>query len=86
MRPIDADTLLEMVENLQYGGSAEYEDGFNDACEQVVLLIKGADAVERTKGTWKLACSECGAVSEERFMFCQHCGAKMDGGEQNAID
>ena len=65
----------------------------------VVAEIPTVDAVEVVHGRWenpskyglstmmdKLGnvCSACASYCDNRFNYCPHCGAKMDGGVKNA--
>lgn len=88
MRLVDADVLLTAFpkgENEIFRTSAVR--GTIDACPTV-------DAIPVVHGTWKrnkngtYSCSECHSwiPNEQRYYanFCLYCGARMDGGENEA--
>ena len=68
----------------------------------VINEIPTVDAVQLRHGSWKLTepdwntwkCSCCGDEwtlddgnpSDNNMLFCPHCGARMDGGDENAAD
>ncbi len=59
-----------------------------DACPTVeaVPVVHGRwEVIEASDGLYK--CSVCGEwqfIPEEHFAYCPYCGAKMDGGADNA--
>ena len=90
--------LNEKVEDYE---KAIYAKGWNDCNTQYrenILSIPSADVVEvkhsrwifgQTMGHSWMKCSEC-CVSQggqtATFTYCPNCGAKMDGGADDAID
>ena len=68
-------------------------DWLNPAIPNVVNVIldrlPAADAVEVVHANWidrdgKTWCSACGASNKQyKPPYCPHCGAKMDGGEND---
>ena len=72
-----------------------------DISSEDIKAIPAADVVEVRHGRWKkvhdevcywLACSVCGEEIPKRFGtdyytdYCPNCGAKMDGGADDAAD
>lgn len=53
-----------------------------------VAPVVHAEWIENDNGTW--SCSRCKSwlPNEQHYYarFCLHCGAKMDGGEKDAVD
>ncbi len=72
-----------------------FEGGWHDAIDEIeddIKSIPAADVVPVVHGHWiedgdVKICSECGEEhcwQEYRASYCEDCGAKMDGGEENA--
>jgi len=92
MRLIDADALANVIETncpaLNF--AALLSKGW------VLSLIRdktNTPTVELKRGKWIAAwfdsrpvCSECGKFADERTDYCPNCGAKMDGGDEDAGD
>ena len=86
MRPIDADWLLDVVENII---DWDTERDKNRIIHQVRELTPTVD-IEPKKGTWiytggkeewyarEYRCSECGDTMLGEANFCPNCGAKME--------
>lgn len=75
----DALKVLEEMETIEDGLDAMHD-------------LPAADVVEEVHGRWKQArytqaplyvCSECDASAFKAHNYCPHCGAKMDGKENN---
>ena len=91
MRLIDADSLLQKVSKMiDYCKSDDKVNGLT-ALFQVgdsIIDCQTVDAVPVVHGRWikdgdYVVCSECGeehAWDEYRAIYCEDCGAKMDGG------
>lgn len=76
-RYIDASILIDdLVQNR----------GFYPALvESAIKNTPTADVVAVKHGEWGFdgtgwTCSECDSYGDERYKYCPHCGAKMDGG------
>ncbi len=76
------------------GESGIYADAYNDLAEDF-YSIPAADVAPVVHGRWVDGrCSNCGidiptddahdAIFENECRFCYYCGAKMDGGAENA--
>ena len=91
MRAIDADALINELNNSHYPGSPYIDAGIS------IAIGKVCDAPtiepERKKGKWEIyvismfdgegcRCSECGFEGAPYWDFCPNCGSPMDGGEQ----
>lgn len=97
-RLIDANALFDRVDALckDSGFYRPIYDGF----KSMVSTAHTVDAVEVVHGRWQKSidnecemhkCSVCGARVVKGFyeyenpnLYCYHCGAKMDGGADNA--
>lgn len=78
------------------GESGIYADAYNDLAEDF-YSIPAADVAPVVHGRWVDGkCSNCGvdiptddahdAIFENECRFCYYCGAKMDGGDRDAVD
>ena len=89
MSYIDADALIGMLpDDLPYKGSVK----------RVLMQAPAADVVEVRNGEWGFdglgwTCSECGEYAlsiktkiQVHSNYCPNCGAKMDGGNKDAVD
>lgn len=93
MRCIDADALIEFIENrYDITWKDDYEGGIKDACVDILEEINKMPTIEpqRKKGWWiehnphkwglgiVFECSECGEkIDCEPSNFCPNCGADM---------
>lgn len=81
-----------------FGSYGHYADGFEEGCI-AVDDADAADVVEVVHGEWKLKhigaghyweCSVCHTnpciYVTENTKFCPNCGARMDGGNEDAAD
>lgn len=68
-----------------------------EICTQEINSIPAADVAPVVHGRWVDGkCSNCGvdiptddahdAIFENECRFCYYCGAKMDGGDRDAVD
>lgn len=71
------------------GESGIYADAYNDLAEDF-YSIPAADVAPVVHGRWfyhddgVITCSECGNAESSDSYYCRYCGAKMDGGADNA--
>ena len=96
MRLIDADALIEFIENRYViTWKDDYEGGIKDACTDILEKISKMPTIEpeRKRGKWlemagDLQCSECGATYHDLYpdysdtKFCPNCGS-YNGGEND---
>ena len=97
MRAIDADALINELNNSRYPGAPYIDAGISIAIGKVC----DAPPIEpRKKGKWKMSltkdligfntvcfrCSECNCTEYSTSSFCRVCGAKMEEGEQDEAD
>lgn len=89
-RYIDADKLLNLMDNevVDSDEMNEYADKYR---EDVLPVIHAKWKPDEESSVEKpcYRCSNCGAVLEEDYKwhnhnFCYHCGAKMDGEENES--
>lgn len=86
-RLIDADALIEELNNSHFPGAPYVDAGISIAIGKV--LDAPTIEPERKTGKWIhsdfshefLHCSECGRGRHFCSNFCPNCGAKMDGRE-----
>ena len=95
-RLIDANkakaVLVNMAEHLQEAGNPEMAGAVGYAAE-VIGKQPTVDAAPVVHGCWTREhkvnrrmpmCSACGNLQTSTSNYCSHCGAKMDGGNDNA--
>ena len=95
------DERKELLEQLKQSGARTNADGFCDTAEQIEEDLEEMNAREaecevcQKFGEWIEddygfnRCSECGWDWDEREQatpYCPNCGAKMDGGDDDAAD
>lgn len=95
MRLIDADNLELVRAHLIYENGKEGM-GYTTVCfGSVIRNAPTIDAEPVRHGHWivmdegitRFQCSACGVKNHRtRWDYCTHCGAKMDGGNENAAD
>ena len=80
-RLIDLNSVIEQLEN-EWGYEGIRED---------LYKLPTVDAAPVVHGRWKegylihkYGCSCCGARQDRISPYCPNCGAKMDGGNENA--
>ena len=63
-----------------------------EICTQEINSIPAADVAPVVHGRWYyhddgvITCSECGNAESSDSYYCGYCGAKMDGGDNDAAD
>lgn len=93
MRAIDADALIEFIENrYDITWKCDYEGGIKDACTDILEKISKMPTIEpeRKKGKWIKGVGENGITTSEfcsccryenkhwcDWNFCPNCGADM---------
>ena len=97
---IEADSLWKTFENAGWWDNAD-RDIAQDLLDQAPLVdaepVRHGQwetkeyTTEDSFDDWIVihheeVCSECGKGQGERSKFCPNCGAKMDGGKQDAAD
>lgn len=95
MRLIDADRLKDSIKKLE----AESPDiktariidrTIQEIFPQIIDDEPTIDAEPVKRGRWEVGgvCSECGFMHDDFavkwFSYCPNCGARMDGGDENA--
>ena len=93
MRKIDADALIEFIENrYDITWKDDYEGGIKDACTDILEKISKMPTIEpeRKKGKWHhyegmYTCDQCGSSLDDISLFCPMCGSDMreDQDDQN---
>ena len=59
---------------------------------EIISEIPAADVAPVVHGRWichddgVITCSECGNAESSDSYYCRYCGAKMDGGDNDAAD
>jgi hypothetical protein len=93
---IRREDALEAFENADADVYEDYGDGTVDwgfgrkNIQNVINGIPAADVAEVVHGRWILhddgvfTCSECGNAESNDSYYCRLCGAKMDGGCEDA--
>ena len=96
MRLIDADNLLQQIEErIKESGkhrmavlADELIDIVNDYAEDYenAELVKHGEWIECDNGTFSCSLCQSWIPKEQHYYarYCLHCGAKMDGGADNA--
>ena len=93
MRLIDADALIEFIDNkFEVSWKRDYEGGFKDACVEILNAINDAPTIDidRPQGEWEIVgknhpykrcpfCKRVRAFTDTRF--CDWCGARMKGAD-----
>lgn len=90
MRLIDA-TRLRFEANRFFRNDIKLQD----EVDFIICMMPTIDAVPVVHGEWGQPnrfkdgvglwrCDQCGEASIRRFRYCPECGAKMDGGEDDA--
>lgn len=95
---IDKQALLANLEERQaylvkeWGPRDHYTRGFEEAVDRLRLAehLQNSGLRMERHGTWSIdgQCSECGEFDvQDPFgsAYCPHCGARMDGGDDNAV-
>jgi hypothetical protein len=98
----DALRALEQINPVDYGAMWDYEAHHYSGeclrdCKEAIDSIPAADVAPVVHGRWVDGkCSNCGvdiptddahdAIFENECRFCYYCGAKMDGGDRDAVD
>ena len=87
-----------MAENGEYDA---YTSGFDECVDRVENFQSSSDVSPVRHGRWidkgeYAVCTECGGRSGTQYdgvvpiplmtQFCPNCGARMDGGKENAAD
>lgn len=100
MEYIAREALLEQLKAMEsYNTSPMYRRGYDD-CVEAILKAPAADVAPVAHGRWiektvpegcrYFECSNCGAHENRhtaiKGYYCWRCGAKMDGGADNAAD
>lgn len=89
MRLIDADIIMVDLDD-----HADYADMLIKDIKEYIAEQPTVDAVEVRRGRWilggeegwpKWTCSVCGGDGRGDYKICPWCGARMDGGDKNAI-
>ena len=98
MEYIAREALLEQLKAMEsYNTSPMYRRGYDD-CVEAILKAPAADVAPVVHGRWiektvpegcrYFECSNCGAHENRhtaiKGYYCWRCGAKMDGGADNA--
>lgn len=73
-----------------YGSDREKYDAWDEIID-ALENIPAADAVPVVRGRWingpsNPYCSECFVECRDETPFCPNCGAKMDGGDGDAVN
>lgn len=86
-RYIDADVLREHIERMGY------DQIIKDNFHAMAITIPSADVqpvvhakwIDNAHGSYFFGCSNCGFIYSywdyDKYEYCPHCGAKMDGDE-----
>lgn len=97
---IEREAAVEIVEkySLANGSVLGRHSGLADCIASEIASLPAADVAPVVHGRWIsfldgdhivlqwfYRCSHCGRVESRRHPYC-HCGAKMDGGADNAAD
>ena len=92
MRLVDVEPIIQFIEDGLNNPDKKKAFGY-DAIEILseIEYAPTVDAVPVVHGRWTkdgdvVVCSECGAEhawEEYRATYCEDCGAKMDGGNEN---
>ena len=71
--------------------AAKWMDGYDGAMAMAIAAsAPAADVAPVVHGEWihhddgVVTCSECGNAESSDSYYCRYCGAKMDGGTDNA--
>lgn len=94
MRLIDAEELERLFNAQIEQGATDAFDAFDDALQDALTI----DAAPVVHGRWVrigddkrgrggiFRCSACDKCFPHTSKFCPNCGAKMDGGDNDAAD
>jgi hypothetical protein len=89
-RLIDADATLQIIDNYAKTVDGEHKEVIKAIRDIVEVISPTVNAVEVVHGEWRMGesgvvyfCSQCRCAAHpresERWKYCPHCGAKMDG-------
>ena len=87
-RYVDINPAIEFLEGYDNSWGQEFADGVRFAVRHIKKLA-AADVQEVKHGKWDMLlslppryrCSECLTITDFAYTYCPHCGAKMDGKE-----
>lgn len=96
---IDREALITKFKKMELGEHGLVERLFADGVYAVIAAFPAADVAPVVHGRWahlggdEWCCSACGFVittegswDKPTKKYCEDCGAKMDGGDNNAAD
>ena len=87
---IEREALITKFKKMELGEHGLVERLFADGVYAVIAAFSAADVAPVVHGRWfyhddgVITCSECGNAESSDSYYCRYCGAKMDGGAENA--